>query len=227
MHAITPLRPSSRTTTSATPSVVAKRIAAIREASPLTRDEGIIAPYKLIVKALLTQLRAIMVAIEQLDLEIDKLTAKLPDFQLFRALPGAGKVFAPRLLALFGEDREHFATAAEAQRMVGVAPVTERSGQKSWVHWRYRCRTFARQTIVEWAGETIPLSSWATPYYRLRKAKGQRHQTILRSLAFKWMRILFRCWKHHTPYDENAYVEALRRRGSPIIAAMAERAALD
>ncbi len=207
-------------------SVVTKRIQAIRNASPLTSDEGVIAPYKLIVKALITQLRAIIAATEQLDCEIDRLTDRLPDFKLFRSLPGAGKVFAPRLLALFGEDRDHFATAAEAQRMVGVAPVTERSGKKSWVHWRYRCRTFSRQTIVEWAGETVPLSSWAGAYYRLRKAKGERHQAILRSLAFKWMRILFRCWKQRTPYDEGVYVDALRRRGSPVIAAMEETPAL-
>ena len=56
----------------------------------------------------------------------------------------------------------------------------------------------SRQTIDKWAGETIPLSSWAGAYYHLRKAKGQRHQAILRSLTFKWMRILFRSWKERT-----------------------------
>ena len=85
---------------------------------------------------------------------------------------------------------------------------------------------FRGRPIVEWAGETVPLSSWAGAYYRLRKAKGERHQAILRSLAFKWMRILFRCWKQRTPYDEGVYVDALRRRGSPVIAAMEETPAL-
>ena len=37
------------------------------------------------------------------------------------------------------------------------------------------------------------------------------------SLAFKWIRILYRCWQARTPYDELTYLEALRRRGSPLL----------
>jgi hypothetical protein len=33
--------------------------------------------------------------------------------------------------------------------------VTERSGKKSWVHWRRQCPNFLRQTFVEWAAQTI------------------------------------------------------------------------
>jgi predicted metal-dependent hydrolase len=41
-------------------------------------------------------------------------------------------------------------------------------------------------------------------------------------LAFKWIRIAFRCWKDAVPYDDNRYVESLRRRGSPLTAALAK-----
>ncbi len=37
------------------------------------------------------------------------------------------------------------------------------------------------------------------------------------TLAFKWIRILYRCWQTRTPYDELTYLEALRRRGSPLL----------
>jgi len=60
-------------------------------------------------------------------------------------------------------------------------------------------------------------SFWAGAYYRQQKAKGCSHQTAVRALAFKWIRILYRCWKARTPYDELAYLEALRRRGSPLL----------
>jgi transposase len=40
-------------------------------------------------------------------------------------------VFTPRLIVAFGEDRQRFASAAELQRYCGIAPVTERSGNKS------------------------------------------------------------------------------------------------
>ena len=52
---------------------------------------------------------------------------------LFRALPGAGAVFSARLVVAFGEQRERFPDAMAVQKYVGVAPVTERSGNKSWV----------------------------------------------------------------------------------------------
>jgi hypothetical protein len=35
-------------------------------------------------------------------------------------------------------------------------------------------------------------------------------------LAFKWIRILFRCWQDRVAYDENKYLAALARRGSPL-----------
>jgi transposase len=69
--------------------------------------------------------------------------------RLFSALPGAGPSLAPRLLVAFGEQRERFASAAAVQKYAGIAPVTERSGKKHWVHWRWQCPTFLRQTFVE------------------------------------------------------------------------------
>jgi hypothetical protein len=38
----------------------------------------------------------------------------------------------------------------------------------------------------------------------------------MRALAFKWIRILFRCWKNHEAYDDAKYVAALRRKSSPL-----------
>jgi hypothetical protein len=57
----------------------------------------------------------------------------------------------------FGESRERFPTASSLQKSAGIAPVMERSGNKAWVHRRYSCSKFVRQTFVEWAAQTIPL----------------------------------------------------------------------
>ena len=65
-----------------------------------------------------------------------------------------------------------FSSAHELQKYSGIAPVTERSGKKSWVHWRWQCPKFLRQTFVEWAGQTINKSFWAGAYYRQQRAKG-------------------------------------------------------
>jgi transposase len=203
--------------------VIEARLCAIKSASPLTHDMAVITAYQLQAEALVEQLRVTLKAIARFDAEIATTAAKLPDYALlFKPLPGAGPALAPRLLAGFGEDRQRYAGAEQIQQYTGVAPVTERSGNKTWVHWRWQCPTFLRQSIIEWAGQTINKSFWAGAYYRQQRDKGASHQTAVRALAFKWLRILYRCWQSRTPYDESKYLEALRRRGSPLLKHLGE-----
>jgi transposase len=196
---------------------ISARIESIRAAAALTEDPAIIGPCRLHVLALVAQLRAVLAAIVQFNLEIAQVACTLPDYALFESLPGAGPQLAPRLLAAFGEQRERFRSADELQKYAGIAPVTERSGKQCWVHWRLQCPKFLRQTFVEWAAQTINRSFWAGAYYRQQRAKGSSHHIAVRALAFKWIRILYRCWQARTPYNETAYLNVLRKRGSPLL----------
>jgi len=202
--------------------VIERRILAIQQATPLTTDEGVVAPNSLLVRALVVQLRAALEATEMFNQAIAKRAPAHPDFDIFDSFPAAGPVFAPRLLVAFGEQRERYADAAEAQKYSGVAPVTKRSGNSTWVHWRWKCPTFIRQTFVEWSALTIPRSFWARAYYEQQRHKGNSHQAAVRALAFKWLRILYRCWHDRTPYDEATYLRALQKRGSPLIHNLAQ-----
>jgi transposase len=197
--------------------VITTRIEAIKSAVALTTDEGVITPNTLLVQALVAQLRVTLQAIADFDTAIAQRAQDHPDFPLFDALPGAGAVFAPRLLVAFGEQRERYASAEELQKYAGIAPVTERSGKKAWVHWRLQCPTFLRQTFVEWAAESTRHSFWAQVYYQQQRDKGKAHQAAVRALAFKWIRILYRCWQTRTPYDESVYLQALKRRSAPLL----------
>ena len=197
--------------------VLESRVTAIRKATPLTQDDAVIIPNRLQALTLLDLLRVTLASIKRFDEAIAELAPRHPDYEFFSSLPGAGPSYAPRLLVAFGEQRDRYKDASELQKYSGIAPVTERSGKKSWVHWRWQCSTFQRQTFVEWAGQTINKSYWAGAYYRQQRAKGCAHQAALRSLAFKWIRILYRCWENRTPYDEASYLKALERRGSPLL----------
>ena len=84
-----------------------------------------------------------------------------------------------------------------------------------------QCPKFLRQTFVEWASRSIGHSYWAEAYYRQQREKGNTHQSAVRALAFKWIRILYRCWQTRTPYDESKYLKSLERRGSPLVRAAA------
>jgi hypothetical protein len=56
-------------------------------------------------------------------------------------------------------------------------------------------------------------------YYEQQRAKGKSHQSAVRALAYKWVRIVYRCWKTRTPYDGSTYLKALKERNSSLLAA--------
>ena len=203
------------------PGVIAERLALIAAARPLTADRAVLDPAIRQIHLLTAVLRPLQGHIEQLEARIAECFAVHPEAPLFAALPGAGPALAPRLLVAFGTNRARFPEAASLQKFAGVAPVKEQSGRQLWVHWRWNAPKFLRQTFVEWAGQTIPKCAWAKAYYRQHKRAGKHHQTILRSLAFKWIRILWRCWQDRIPYDEARYLASLRQRKSPLAAHLA------
>lgn len=205
-------------------SSIDKRVHAIAEERPLHTDEAVTGPARLLVEALLPQLRVLSEGIERFEAQIAELAPRQPDYQFFDDLPGAGPTIAPRLLVAFGENRDRFPTASSLQKSSGIAPVMERSGNKAWVHWRHACNKFVRQTFVEWAAQTIPRSFWAKAFYDSCRARGARHQAALRALAFKWIRVLHRCWLDRVPYDEARYLAALRKRGAPLLKHAAQNA---
>lgn len=70
---------------------------------------------------------------------------------------------------------------------------------------------------MEWTEQTITGSFRARAFYELHRAKGASHNAAVRALAFKWIRVQWRCWVDRVPYDESRYLSALRKRGSPVI----------
>jgi transposase len=196
---------------------IAQRLQAITTATPFTTDAGVSAPNALLGQALVAHFRVPLQAIAEFDTAIAPWAQSPPDFPLFQALPGAGPVFAPRLLVACGEQRARYTSAAALPKYAGIAPVTARSGKKAWVHWRLQCPKCLRQTFVAWAAASIRHACWAQVSYQQQREKGTPHQAAVRALAFKWIRILLRCWQHRTPYDASVYLNALQRRGSPLM----------
>jgi transposase len=190
-----------------------ERIAAIRKAKPMTADHA-----RLAVTNLVAMIRTLNRAIAEVDAKIAELFSEHPDAAVFESFPGAGKALAPRLAAAYGTDRDKFRTAEDMQQLSGIAPVTKSSGKTTVVQMRWACPKFLRQTFHEYALASVRYSSWARAYVAMRKAVGHRYQEIIRSLAFKWQRILTRCWRDRQPYDERRHLQRLRECGSKLIA---------
>jgi transposase len=199
-----------------------ERIEAIYAAVSATNDAAVLEAGVLTASGLVALIRTLRDNVARLDHRIEQLVATHPEGALFASLPGAGPVLVPRLIVAFGTRRERYDTAYEVQCYSGIAPVKEASGKISWVHFRRACPMFLRQTFHEFALHSIGQSEWAKAYYdHLRKDEKKTHHAAVRSLAYKWIRIIFRCWKDGKPYDEDVYLNSLRRRGSQLGAALA------
>ena len=195
----------------------------IRQARALTQDEAVLESSALMVQALVSQLRPLLSSIAEFDRKIAAIFRKHPDRPIFESFPGAGAALAPRLTAAFGTDRDRFQAATEMQQMAGIAPVTEKSGKnKHFVHWRYACPKFMRQTFQEFADHSRRWCQWAKAHYELLRRRGKSHNAAVRALAYKWIRILFRCWKDRQPYQDEVYTKSLLKHGSPLLQLLAQ-----
>jgi len=194
-----------------------RRLLEIKTAVPLTTDPAVINSSVLQVKVLVDQLRATIEAIAEYDRHLEALCLTHDDYELFAGLPGAGLIHAARLTAALGSDRSRWPSADELLHFSGVAPVIERSGRQFRIRWRYFCPKFFRQTFHEFAAQSIQDSFWARAYYYSQRAKGKEKHAAIRALAFKWIRIIWKCWYTRTPYNEVLYLESLRKKGSPLL----------
>jgi transposase len=192
-------------------------IETIRAATPLTTDKALIEPHALYVQALVSQIEVLQKRIAQFDESLRIAVAEHPDEALFRALPGAGDILVPRLIAACGSDRERYQSAQELQQYSGIAPITRQSGKVRTVTRRHACPKFLRQTFHEFAEHARRWSPWSQAFYDMKRADGMKHHAALRALAFKWIRIIFHLWKTRTTYCESTYLLKLKQTNSPLL----------
>jgi transposase len=195
-----------------------ERLALVAKAVPVTDQTALIDSFVLRVQLICRQLQLVHRTIADYDQQIAQAYAAHPDREIFASLPGAGAVLGPRLLASMGSQRERYPANTDLQCYTGVAPVTKRSGGSCYIHRRYLCPKFHRQSFHEYAKESILWSRWPAAYYLQQRTKGCPYHTAVRALAYKWQRIIWRCWQDRKPYEEKIYEAALRKANSPLVA---------
>jgi transposase len=195
----------------------AERETLLRELVPLPAADADLTAEQLEVTVIVDQVEVLNQSIARYELEIARRFASEDPVGLVRTLPGAGPMLAPRVWVALARYAGQCADAGQLAAALGVAPVTDQSGKARRVRRRLRCSQHTSQTFVEWAKEAALHSIWSKQFMALRKAQGHGFYANLRALAFKWLRILWRCWSDKTPYDETRYLEALRAKGSPLV----------
>lgn len=189
-----------------------RRLKHVREACSLTSDPSILEPAALKLNLYLNQFEVLADALERMDQQIQACMCTHEDAPLFTALPGSGCVYAARLLSAFGSDREKWESADDLLNFSGIAPITKRSGKSKIVRRRIACPRFIKQSFHEYAAQSIRHCKWARAYYLRMKEKGKKHHHCVRALAYKWIRIMFACWKSRTAYDDSKYMQVLERK---------------
>jgi transposase len=196
------------------PELIEQVLSLATTAQALTTDKAIVQSGSRLSQMYARLIQSLNPVIEDYEGHIQKVFQDHPEANLFNKLPGAGPALAPRLLSFFGTDRSRYEAAGNAQSFCGIAPVTKSSGKTRVVYFRHACPKFDRQTFHEFARLSVAKCQWARNYVDYYAGKGKKFHTIIRALAFKWIRILFRCWKNRTPYDETKYLDNLKKRGS-------------
>ena len=169
------------------------------------------------VQAICGQLEALNRSITKDEKEINQLVRQHADYHVVSSLTGASTNTHARILAALGDDRQRYATAVSLQTAAGIAPLTIQSGKHKHVSSRWACTKFMKQTFHEYAGLSITKSWWARAFYQLQISKGKTTQMARLALAYKWIRIIHRCWQNREPYDEARYIERLIATNSPLV----------
>jgi len=193
-----------------------QRVELLIEATSLSTEPTLIETHSMRVIALASLLQTYNKQIRDYDTMLADAVVEHEDYQIFKSLPGASKLTQSRMIAALGDDRNRYDGAESLQAASGIAPLTTQSGKLRFVSSRWACPKFMKQTFHEFAGLSVLQSKWAAAYYQMQKDKGKTPQMAKRALAYKWQRIIFRCWQDRVPYDEARYIERLRKTGSPI-----------
>lgn len=164
------------------------------------------------VVAMVAVLRALTQAIKDLDRSVKQHLDEHPDAEIFRSLPRSGQISAAQMLAEWGDCREAFDNAEAVAALSGCSPVTKRSGKHLAVGFRWACNKRFRTAMVIFAGNSRLTSPWAQAIYEAAIARGADHPHAIRILARAWIRVIYRCWIDHQPYNPAQHGAIIRQQ---------------
>jgi transposase len=156
-----------------------------------------------VVLALIAALRPLVEQIRLLTSEIRGLLFEHPDGVIFRSLFRDPKsvVTAAELLSEIGDRRERHPASSSLEAIAGQAPVAVESGKKKVATFRWACNKTLRSAVGVLADSSRKHNPWARKIYADAIARGCDHPHAIRILGRAWLRVIWRMWQDHEPYD--------------------------
>ena len=196
------------------PETAPQRLERWAQGQQLNASAATVNAKSLLALSLVKVLEALQRQIQEYRSRITQAFKQHPDHDLFGSLPGAKQTLGPRLLSLIGARRDIFPDADSLMCQAGVSPVAYQSGKLCKARLRYACDHFLRHTVHLWVDQSRKKCEWAQTYYQAKRDKGHDHASALRCLGKRWLKVLWRMWQDHTPYDEAKHLGSLQQHGS-------------
>ena len=166
-----------------------------------------------LVSALLEQLNVTVAIVDTYRETISDFFAHMPAAKWATSLPGGRSgTTVPRLYAELGDAAGRWQSFRHLQGHAGAVPVTNRSGKHVVVLFRFACNLHLRDTVHQFALQSLQHSEWARAYYDRCRRRGHRHHHALRALAAKWLKIIFVLWSRRVAYDETHHLATMARQ---------------
>ena len=179
----------------------AELLARLRAAPAGTAREALTEALRDTVLAAVAVLTALNASVRKLDRSVAAHLGEHPDGAIFTSLPRSGQVNAAQVLAEWGDARQAYEHPDAVAALAGCTPVTRASGKHRGVQFRWACNKRFRVAITTFADNSRHASPWAAKIYSDARASGKDHPHAVRILARAWIRVLYRCWLSHTPYN--------------------------
>ncbi|MDQ4116863.1 MAG: IS110 family transposase [Actinomycetota bacterium] len=157
-------------------------------------------------------LRSLRERLTTIEASIEQALGAHVDAAVFTSLPRSGNVRAATLLAEIGDARGRYPTDDALAAAAGISPSTRASGRSHYVVFRRGCNHRLRQAVVDFADASRQANPWAQDIYARARARGHNHAHAVRILARAWLRVIWRCWTDHTPYDPDRHAAAIAAR---------------
>jgi len=192
-----------------------ERLARVAASVAVSKEASWNNPNSFMACALAEQLKVVVARVEALEEQIQIVAQQHPNQALAQSLPGAAAVLEPRIMAVLGTNLAACGSAQELAVRDGVAPRRVQSGKSCVISRRRAKPQFDHQTWIEFSKATLPTCPWAREFVEAKQKAGRKYYTAIRALAYKWIRIVYACWKNGTVYDEAIYLAALKKANSP------------
>ena len=187
-------------------------IAKLRSAPRARVGELELAARRQLVLGFVRVIRTLNAQIKDLEREIRAQVRSHPDGPIFLSLFKSPNsvITAAELLAEIGDCRERYPDRDALAADAGQAAVAIESGKWKTAGFRRACNKRLRVAFCRLADSSRHWHPWAQSLYAQALQRGHEHPRAIRTVGRAWCRVVWQCWRNHTPYDPERH-RALQR----------------